>query len=220
MLQVCLSPLDIALQKVMPDASVVKTELPLTRQIKLWLLDPLFHHYPYSGEESAAIMNDPPYWSFCWASGQVLAHYILENPELVEGKSIMDFGAGSGVVAIACKLAGASRVVACDIDADARLASLKNAEINDVELTACESLDQRPWEPDFIFAADVLYDLENHRLLEDFFEIAGQVIVADSRTKTVAPDLYQLLEVREATTLPDYGEFDEFKQVKIYCSSP
>ncbi len=220
MLDLCSSPLDVALQKVMPDASVVKTELPLTRQIKLWLLDPLFHHHPYSSEESAAIMNDPPYWSFCWASGQVLARYILDQPELVAGKRVIDFGAGSGVVGIACILAGAERVVACDIDADARLACMQNAADNDVTLATCASLDQIPWKPDLIFAADVLYDLENYRLLEEFLDITEQVVIADSRAKSVAPHLYQLLDVRDATTLPDYGEFDEFKRVKIYRSRP
>ncbi len=213
------SPLNRALQKVIPDASVVQTSLPLSKQIRLWLLDPLFHHNPYSSEESAAIMNNPPYWCFCWASGQVLARYILEHPALVADKRVMDFGAGSGVVAIACMLAGAKQVVACDIDPDARKACRANAALNKVELTICTSLDEVPWQPDLLCAADVLYDLENYSLLTKFLETAKQVIVADSRARTVAPDLYQQIEVREATTLPDYGEFDEFKRVKIYLSS-
>lgn len=210
------STLDRALQRVIPDARVVKTELPLTGQIKLWLLDPDFHHYPYSSEESAAIMDAPPYWCFCWASGQVLAQHILENPDLVAGKSVLDFGSGSGVVAIACKLAGAQRVWACDIDPDARTATRINALTNGVELTTCTTLEEVLWKPDLLVAADILYDLDNHGFLQQFQEMAGRVLIADSRARTVAPEIYRMAEVRTATTLPDYGEFDEFRQVKIY----
>ena len=62
----------------------------------------------------------PPFWSFCWSfcwsSGQVLARWILEHKEVVAGRRVLDFGTGSGIVAIAAARSGARRVVACDID--------------------------------------------------------------------------------------------------------
>src|SRR5690606_33025676 len=58
----------------------------------------------------------PPYWAFAWAGGQALARYVLDNPETVRGRAVLDFGAGSGLVAIAAAKAGAARVLAADID--------------------------------------------------------------------------------------------------------
>lgn len=208
--------LNQCLQSVMPDATVVETALPLTPELKLWLLSPDFHHQPYSMEESARIMDNPPYWAFCWASGQVLAHYILTNPQIVAGKQVVDFGCGSGVVAVAAALAGAAGVTACDIDPDARSATQANATLNGTEVMICNHLDEVSLGKDLLVAADVLYDLENRPLLKRFAELASEVIVADSRAKTVEPDYYRQVGEERATTLPDYGEFDEFKQVKIY----
>lgn len=208
------------LRRVLPDACLVETPLPLTPRLKLWLLDADFHHHPYSAEESSTIMESPPYWSFCWASGQVLAHYLLQQPDLVTGKTVLDFGSGSGIAAVAAGVAGAKKVIACDIDADARIACAANAALNRVDIEVVSGLDEVADKVDLLLAADVLYDLENYPLLIRFTAIADQVIVADSRAKEVAPERYFQIDEMEATTLPDYGEFDEFKQVKIYRSRP
>src|SRR5215831_1691141 len=61
----------------------------------------------------------PPFWSFAWAGGQALARHLLDHPELVRGRHVLDVGAGSGLVAIAAARAGASRVRAAEIDPDA-----------------------------------------------------------------------------------------------------
>ena len=52
-------------------------------------------------DEMLRILDAPAYWAFCWASGQVMARYLTQNPEIVKGKSVLDFGSGSGGVAIA-----------------------------------------------------------------------------------------------------------------------
>ncbi|HVO16856.1 MAG TPA: 50S ribosomal protein L11 methyltransferase [Alphaproteobacteria bacterium] len=74
----------------------------------------------------------PPYWAFAWAGGQALARYILDNPETVRGRVVLDFGAGSGLVAIAAAKAGAARVIAADIDDFAAAAIRLNAAHNNV----------------------------------------------------------------------------------------
>ncbi|MEZ5583685.1 MAG: hypothetical protein R3F37_13865 [Candidatus Competibacteraceae bacterium] len=56
---------------------------------------------PFAGDEIQLILANTPYWIFCWAAGQALAQYLLQNPSLVAGRCVVDFGAGSGVVAIA-----------------------------------------------------------------------------------------------------------------------
>jgi predicted nicotinamide N-methyase len=76
----------------------------------------------------------PPYWAFAWAGGQALARYILDNPETVRGRDALDFGAGSGLVAIAAAKAGAARVIAADIDDFAAAAIRLNAALNGVAI--------------------------------------------------------------------------------------
>jgi predicted nicotinamide N-methyase len=102
----------------------------------------------------------PPYWAFPWVGGQALARHILDNPELVAGKAVLDFAAGSGLVAIAAKMAGAASVLATDIDAVALAAIELNAEINKVEIEASTrdvlDSDDCPW--DLIVAGDVCYE--------------------------------------------------------------
>jgi predicted nicotinamide N-methyase len=74
----------------------------------------------------------PPYWAFAWAGGQALARYVLDNPDLVRGRAVLDFGAGSGLVGIAAAKAGAARVTAADIDRFAAEAVALNAALNHV----------------------------------------------------------------------------------------
>jgi len=74
----------------------------------------------------------PPYWAFAWPGGQALARYIIDNPDEVHGRTVLDFGAGSGLVAIAAAKAGASCVVAAETDALALAAIDLNAQVNGV----------------------------------------------------------------------------------------
>src|SRR5690348_9337124 len=73
---------------------------------------------------------DPPFWAFAWAGGQALARYLLDHPETVAGREVLDFGSGSGLVAIAAAKAGAARVTAADIDPFAAAAIALNAALN------------------------------------------------------------------------------------------
>ena len=77
----------------------------------------------------------PPYWAFAWAGGQGLARHVLDHPELVRGRSVIDFGAGSGLLAVAAALAGARSVIAAEIDAFATAAIAMNAAANGVAVT-------------------------------------------------------------------------------------
>ncbi len=67
-------------------------------------------------EELQEIGLPPPFWAFAWAGGQGLARYVLDHPELVVDKRVLDFATGSGLVAIAAAKAGAAHVLAADID--------------------------------------------------------------------------------------------------------
>ncbi|MFM9718856.1 class I SAM-dependent methyltransferase, partial [Streptomyces galilaeus] len=76
----------------------------------------------------------PPFWAFAWAGGQALARYILDNREIVLGRTVLDLGSGSGLSAIAARVAGAKRVLAADIDLFSIAAIALNARANGVEV--------------------------------------------------------------------------------------
>jgi predicted nicotinamide N-methyase len=79
---------------------------------------------------------DPPFWAFAWAGGQALARYLLDHPERVRGRPVIDIASGSGLVAIAAARAGAAAVTAYDIDPLAVAAIALNAAANDVTVLA------------------------------------------------------------------------------------
>ena len=56
----------------------------------------------------------PPFWAFAWAGGQALARYVLDNPDVVRGKRVLDVASGSGVVAIAATVLPARRAMRMD----------------------------------------------------------------------------------------------------------
>lgn len=76
----------------------------------------------------------PPFWSFAWAGGQALARYLLDHPDEVAGREVLDIGSGSGIVAIAAAKSGAARVVAAEIDPFAAAAIVLNATLNGVSV--------------------------------------------------------------------------------------
>jgi len=101
-----------------------------------------------------------PFWGFCWAGGQALARYLLDHPQWVESRTVLDFGAGCGVAGIAAKLAGAARVCAADIDPLAEVAAGINAELNGVEIetTTRDVLGDEVTGFEVILLGDMLYE--------------------------------------------------------------
>ncbi len=111
------------------------TAPPLVPEIKLYLATEVVPLWRATEEELAKIGVPPPYWAFAWAGGQALARYILDHPDMVAGKRVLDIGAGSGLVGLAAARAGAASVLAADIDAFACAAIRLNAIANDCEIT-------------------------------------------------------------------------------------
>jgi len=103
---------------------------PLVPEVKLHLATEVVPLWQLTEEELAAQGIPPPYWAFAWAGGQALSRYVLDHPEIVSGTSVLDFGSGSGLVAIAAAKAGAERVMAADIDDFAQAAIKLNATTN------------------------------------------------------------------------------------------
>ncbi len=209
--------LDTLIKNMLSDAFVSIQKMPQCPEIPLYLIDPSTMVRPFNLDEVRRIWSHTAYWAFCWASGQVLARYILDHPEWVAGKKILDFGSGSGVVAIAAMKAGAREVIACDIDPDALKSCQQNAQLNQVTLTLSDDLFAITDEDiDVLIAADVLYDRENLSFLDTFFEYAPKVLLADSRIKDFQHPCYQPLDKIDSFTVPDLDEFDEFRLVSLY----
>lgn len=100
-----------------------------------------------------------PYWGIPWPGGQALARFVLDDPQLVRGRTVLDLGCGSGVCAIAAAKAGAALTIAADIDAFAGWATLANAALNAarVEVVTRDVIGEPPaWE--VVLAGDLWYD--------------------------------------------------------------
>ncbi len=206
------------LRKTLTQGRVAVSRPAGCQRIALYLFDPMVLEGPLSHEEAQAVVAEPAYWSFCWASGQVLASWILDNPQWVAGKRVLDFGSGSGIVAVAAALAGAREVIACDIDPAALDAAQANAGLNGVSITLCDDWASQPGGLDVVTAADVLYDPENRPLLQVFRKAAPRVLLADSRMKVLGDNAYREQTTVEARTWPDLNEFEEFNRVRIYLA--
>ncbi len=118
---------------------------PLVSEIRLHLAAESVPLWQKTEEELGEIGLPPPFWAFAWAVGQALARFILDRPETVRGLDVIDLASGSGLVAIAARLAGASHVLAADIDPFAAVAIGLNAGLNQVAVSiTSDDLLRRP----------------------------------------------------------------------------
>lgn len=145
--------------------------LPHVPEIFLHLADEAHELWRRTEDELAEIGLPPPFWAFAWAGGQGLARYVLDHPETVRGRKILDFASGSGLVAIAAVMAGASSVVAADIDPFCQTAIRLNTEANNVavEFSGVDLIGiDEGW--DVVLAGDVFYDAGFAGRLAPWFE--------------------------------------------------
>lgn len=208
--------LESRLHRTLPQARLEVDVLPACSGIRLALINHDFPLGPLDQDVMRAVIAAPAYWAFCWGSGLALARYLLQRPERVRNRTVLDLGSGSGIAGIAAARAGAASVVACDIDPDARLATQVNAELNHTRIDVIDSLGPEDNRFDLVLLADVLYDKANFDLLELAGHVAQEVIVADSRIRELDRVDYRETGRLEALTLPNLGEFDEYRLVRFF----
>jgi len=123
-----------------------------------------------------------PFWCVPWAGGQALARYVLDHPETVRGKRVIDFACGSGIVAIAAAKAG-GKVRAVDVDPLAGVATQLNAAANGVEidLETTDLVDAELPDVDVVLAGDVWYEPADSARFRRWFRTLGvPVLTADA----------------------------------------
>ena len=209
------------------DFIVVNTALvapPLVHEVRLHLATELVPLWRKSEEELQAMGVPPPYWAFAWAGGQALARYILDTPGEVRGRSVLDFGSGSGLVAIAAAMAGACDVRAADIDPYAAAAIALNAQANDaaVCVTTEDVIGAREdWQA--ILCGDMCYERPlAERLLEWLHERAGagvRVLLGDPGRSYFPKQGVEKLATYQVQTTREL-EDREIRETSVYALSP
>lgn len=150
--------------RTIKDAIVRETEIvasPLTPEIKLRLITEKCRLYHSTSGDLKGLPFADPFWAFYWPGGMSVTRFILDNPDVVRAKKILDFGSGCGATAIACRMKLCEHVVANDIDEAAAAAAQLNAELNNVQIvTDTRNLINDPSALDFdvVVLGDVFYD--------------------------------------------------------------
>jgi predicted nicotinamide N-methyase len=151
----------------------------------------------------------PPYWAYAWAGGAVLARYILDRPETVAGRRVLDLGAGSGIVGIAAAKAGASEVIAAEIDRNGVAALGLNAAANGVAITVVSEdiTTGLPPAVDLVVAGDLFYGRELAEQVIPFLDrclAAGICVLIGDPGRAYLPR--SRLRPLAEYNVPDFGE--------------
>jgi len=147
--------------------------VPFVEEISLYLAADIYE--VWRGTELHADQKDlaPPFWAFAWPGGQALARYLLDHPELVSGRNVLDVGCGSGLVAIAAAKAGAAAVTASDTDPFATTAVQLNARANQVKVCVVRDVLGSTHKADVVLAGDVWYERGLSSLVMSFLDRAA-----------------------------------------------
>ena len=133
---------------------------PLVPEIRLHLATEITPIWQATEETLAQAGVPPPFWAFAWAGGQALARFLLDHPGEIAGRTVLDFGAGSGLVAIAAAKTGGAHVLAAEIDHFGLAAIVANAELNGVSIavTSADLIDTVDTSWEVVAAGDVCYE--------------------------------------------------------------
>ena len=164
--------------------TTVLTSVPLAPEISLHLAGPGVGLFDATGGEYRSD-RPPPFWAFAWAGGQALARFVLDHPEVVRGRRVLDLATGSGLAAIAAARAGAAAVAVQDVDPEAVAAAQRNAAANGVTLSVADDVTPATAAggPEVVLAGDAFYTApvaaQMRRRLVAAREADARVLVGD-----------------------------------------
>ncbi|WP_075291650.1 class I SAM-dependent methyltransferase [Pararhizobium arenae] len=175
---------------------------PHVPEIRLYLATEAHDLWLKTEEELQEIGLPPPFWAFAWAGGQGLARYVLDHPDQIRGRDVIDFAAGSGLVGIAAAKIGAASVLAADIDPWAETAVRLNATLNGVDIAFTDRNIVGEVKPGTVLlAGDVFYDKGFADALipwfSDIVQHGGTVLVGDPGRSYCPRHLMQPLDTYE-----------------------
>ena len=186
---------------------------PLTPELRFHLADPQSDLWRQEEEALIAQGLPSPFWAFAWGGGQALARLVLDQPERVKDKRVLDFACGCGVAGIAAAKVGADLVTGTEIDAFAVHAARANARLNDVpmqvlhaDLVGCDD----GW--DVVLAGDVFYETEAGAAITDWLESlhdrGALVLIGDPGRAYLPKDKLSIMTRFEAPRAGDLEDQD------------
>jgi predicted nicotinamide N-methyase len=182
---------------------------PLVPEIRLYLADALMPLWQTLARDASDPELPPPYWAFAWAGGQAVARYLLDHPDEVRGARVVDLATGSGLCAIAALRAGATEVLAADVDPWAAHAVALNASLNEVHISYVgrDLLDEEPPGADLVVAGDIGYEwnlaTRGSAWLRRAADLGARVLIGDPERHHLPPDGLAVVATYEVPTTID-----------------
>jgi predicted nicotinamide N-methyase len=176
--------------------------VPFVPELSMYQADDIYALWEQTERELGATGLPPPFWGVAWPGGQALARYVLDHPAVVAGRSVLDYGSGSGLVAIAAARAGATTIIAAEPDVLARAAIALNAEANSVAALPCvDDASDAGLAADVVLAGDVWYEKDLATQVSAYFDVVasrGAYVLAGDIGRTYFPrDRYRQLATYE-----------------------
>jgi predicted nicotinamide N-methyase len=202
-------------------ANTVLVAPPLVPEIRLHLATEVTPLWPATEAALERAQLPPPYWAFAWPGGQAIARHILDHPALVRGKTVLDFGAGSGLVAIAAMMAGARAVTAAELDPFAAAAIALNAAANGVaiEIATEDMIGSAPcWET--VLVGDMCYERPLAERLTSWMGICadgGALVLLGDPGRAYLPRTRMVELARHDVPTPLDLEDREMRETVVYC---
>lgn len=210
------------------DVVLTRTSLqrpPVVPELELHLADDMDTAWASLQRELDDDALPPPFWAFAWLGGQAVARHVLDHPELVAGRTVLDLATGSGLCGLAAVRAGAAHVRAVDVDPYAVEAAHLNATHNGLalDLRCADLLGEAPPPVDVVLAGDVFYDARMSELVQPWLLAAraggSEVVVGDPGRHYLPRALMRELAAYDVPTTRDL-EGVEVKRVVVYALGP
>ena len=193
-------------------------------RLRLQLADDVTALWHRTGEFLGS--GDPPlpYWAFAWSGGLGIARYLLDHPEEVDARTVVDVGTGSGLCAIVAARLGAASVLAIDVDPFAAAAVELNGRANRVRIgfSGRDPLDGSPLDCDVLLAGDVSYEGPMAERMTAWLRAAAErgthVLIGDPG-RAYLPSGLELLATYRVRTSREIEE-SELTEATVYAVRP